>query len=343
MTTSGSDEAITRAGEAVSSPDMSSVASRSAGLVLLAVLAGLPAQGADRPALLAPGAQWEKVAGDLQFGEGPAWHPAGYLLFEDVPKSRTLKLDAAGKVSVFREATAAANGLAFDLRGRLVACEGNGGEGGRRVARIERDGQRTVLADRYQGKRLNSPNDLAIDRRGRIYFTDPRYTKRENLELDKEGVYRIDPDGRLTRIVDAVTRPNGIAVTRDGGTLYVADNASPGGVVTLLAFDLDTRGDASNGRVVYDLGGGRGIDGMTLDTQGRIWATAGTKEKAGIYVLAPDAGRAATRLLTFIPMPEDPTNCTFGGPRRDVLYVTTTASVYRIRTAARGEASPPGK
>jgi gluconolactonase len=311
--------------------------------VLLALLSGPAAQGGDGPTLLAPGAQWEKVAGGLGFGEGPAWHPRGYLIFEDVPKSLTLKLDAAGKVSVFREDTAAANGLAFDPRGRLVACEGNGGAGGRRVARIEKGGRRTVLAERYRGKRLNSPNDLAIDRRGRIYFTDPRYSRRENLELDKEAVYRIDPDGRLTRIVDTVTRPNGIAVTRDGRTLYVADNASPGGVVTLLAFDLDGRGDASNGRVVYDLGGGRGIDGMTLDTEGRIWATAGTKDKAGIYVFAPDGRRAAARLVTFIPMPEDPTNCTFGGPRRDVLYVTTTASVYRIRTAARGGTSPPGK
>jgi gluconolactonase len=312
-----------------------------AGVVGILIASSSPA--ADTAALLAPGAEWEKVASGLQFGEGPAWHPDGYLVFEDVPANRTLKLDAAGQVSVFREGTAAANGLAFDPQRRLVACEGNGGEGGRRVARIGSDGTRTVLADRYQGQRLNSPNDVAIDRGGRIYFTDPRYGKRDTLELDKEAVYRIDPDGHLTRVVDSVTRPNGIAVTRDGRTLYVADNASPEGVVTLLAFDLDARGDASGGRVLYDLGGGRGIDGMTLDREGRIWATAGTKDKAGIYVFAPDARRASARLLTFLPMPEDPTNCTFGGPGRDVLYVTTTASLYRIRTRTRGQPSPPGK
>jgi len=293
--------------------------------------------------LVPAGAKWEKVVGDLQFGEGPAWHPDGYLVFEDVPTSRTLKLDANDKVSVYRADTAAANGLAFDRDRRLVACEGNGGEGGRRVARIEKDGRRTVLADRYQGKRLNSPNDLAIDGKGRIYFTDPRYSKRENLELDKEGVYRIDPDGTLTRVVDSLTRPNGILVTADGQTLYVADNASPGGVVTLVAFDLDARGDAKNGRVLHDFGGGRGIDGMALDAGGRIWATAGTKEKAGIYVFAPDARRAQATLVTVIPMPEDPTNCTFGGLRRDILYVTTTSSLHRIRTGVRGQASPPGK
>ena len=293
--------------------------------------------------LVPPGAKWEKVVGDLQFGEGPAWHPDGYLVFEDVPANRTLKLGADDKVTVYRTDTAAANGLAFDRDRRLIACEGNGGAGGRRVARIEKDGRRTVLAERYQGKRLNSPNDLAIDGKGRIYFTDPRYSKRENLELDREGVYRIDPDGTLTRVVDSLTRPNGILVTADGSTLYVADNASPGGVVTLVAFDLDARGDARRGRVVHDFGGGRGIDGMALDASGRIWATAGTKEKAGIYVFAPDAAREKAELASFLAMPEDPTNCTFGSLRRDVLYVTTTSSLYRIRTGVRGQASPPGK
>jgi len=293
--------------------------------------------------LLPAGAKWEKVVGDLQFGEGPAWHPDGYLLFEDVPANRTLKLGADDKVSVYRTDTAAANGLAFDRDRLLIACEGNGGAGGRRVARIEKDGRRTVLADRYQGQRLNSPNDLALDGQGRIYFTDPRYSKRENLELDKEGVYRIDPDGALTRVIDSLTRPNGILVTADGATLYVADNASPGGVVTLVAFDLDPRGNASRGRVLYDFGGGRGIDGMALDASGRIWATAGTKEKAGISVFAPDGARAKAELASFIALPEDPTNCTFGGLRRDTLYVTTTASLFRIRTGVRGQGSPPGK
>jgi len=297
----------------------------------------------DSTGLLAPGAKMEKVVGDLQFGEGPAWHPDGYLVFEDVPTNRTLKLDADDKLSVYRTDTAAANGLAFDRDRRLIACEGNGGAGGRRVARIEKDGRRTVLADRYQGKRLNSPNDLAIDGKGHIYFTDPRYSKRENMELDREGVYRIDPDGTLTRVVDSLTRPNGILVTADGQTLYVADNASPGGVVTLVAFDLDARGDARDGRVLYDFGGGRGIDGMALDASGRIWATAGTKEKAGVYVFAPDVRRAQASLVTVIPMPEDPTNCTFGGLRRDILYVTTTSSLHRIRTGVRGQGSPPGK
>jgi gluconolactonase len=294
-------------------------------------------------ALLARGASWEKLAGDLGFGEGPAWHRDGYLLFEDVTNNRTLKLDGADRVSVFREGTDGANGLAFDREGRLVVCEGNAAGRGRRLVRLERDGRQTVLAERYQGKRLNSPNDLAIDGRDRIYFTDPRYSRRENLELDREAVYRVDPDGTLTCVVDTLTRPNGIAVSADGRTLYVAENASPGGAVQLWAFDLDAQGAARDGRVLHDFGSGRGIDGMALDADGRIWATAGTKDKAGIYVFVPDTARRRATVAEFLATAEDPTNCTFGGLRRDQLYVTTTASLYRIRTAVRGQASPPGK
>jgi gluconolactonase len=208
---------------------------------------------------------------------------------------------------------------------------------------VEKDGRVTTLADRYQGRRLNSPNDLAIDRRGRVFFTDPRYGKRDLLELDREAVYRVDPDGTISRVVESLTRPNGIVVTDDARTLYVAENASPGGAVQLWAFDLDAAGRASAGRVLHDFGGGRGIDGMALDRDGRIWATAGTKEKAGVYVFAPDARRSSAALVSFVATPEDPTNCTFGGPARDVLYVTTTASLFRIRTTVRGQPGPPGK
>jgi gluconolactonase len=303
----------------------------------------VPAVALGDQSLLAPGAAWEKIHGDMKFSEGPAWTPSGDLLFEEPPRDRTMKLDAEGKVTLFREETAGANGLAFDQRGRLIVCEGNAKAGGRRVVRLEKDGTVTPLAAVFEGKKLNSPNDVTIDRRGRIYFTDPRYSQRENLELDKEAVYRIDPNGKLTRIIDSLTRPNGILVTSDSRTLYVADNASPGGVVKLWAFDLDGAGNASKGRVIYDFGGGRGIDGMALDSKGRIWATAGTKEKAGIYVFQPDKTRATAALAATLPMPEDPTNCTFGGKNRDILYVTTTASLYRVKTATTGIKSPPGK
>jgi gluconolactonase len=295
------------------------------------------------PSLLASGAAPEKLAVELKFGEGPAWNAkGGFLLFEDGPANRMMKLGADGKVSVFREPSGRSNGLAWDAQGRLVACEGNG-DGGRRISRTEKDGKVVSLAEKYGGKKLNSPNDITIDGKGRIYFTDPRYSHRETMEMDKEAVYRIDPDGKLTRIIDSLTRPNGILVSKDGKTLYVADNASPGGVVTLVAFDLDARGDASNGRVIYDFVSGRGIDGMALDSEGRIWATAGTKEKAGIYVFQPDARRQKASLLTVVKMPEDPTNCTFGGKDRKTLYVTTISSLYKLQTAVTGQAGPPGK
>ena len=293
--------------------------------------------------LTAPGAKLEKVVGDLQFSEGPAWHPDGYLLFEDIPRNRIMKLEAGDKVSVFREPSGHSNGLAFDKEGQLVAAEGNSTGGGRRISRTEKDGRVVTLADRYDGKRLNSPNDLAIDAAGRIYFTDPRYGSQDGVEQDKEAVYRIDPDGKLTRIIDSVSRPNGIAISIDQKTMYVADNREGGAKRVLMAFDLGRDGSAANGRVLYDFGSGRGIDGMTLDSSGRIWATAGTKEKAGVYVFEVNAGRNSAKLLSIVNTPEDPTNCTFGGADRDVLYITSATSLFRIRTIAKGAASPPGK
>jgi gluconolactonase len=293
--------------------------------------------------LVAVGAKLEKVVGDLRFSEGPAWHPEGHLLFEDIPRNRVMKLEAGDKVSVFRELSGRSNGLAFDKEGRLIAAEGNSAGGGRRISRTEKDGKIVTLADQYNGKRLNSPNDLAIDAAGRIYFTDPRYGSQEGVEQDKEAVYRIDPDGALTRIIDSVSRPNGIAISIDQKTLYVADNREGGAERVLLAFDMGADGSATNGRVLYDFGSGRGIDGMTLDSAGRIWATAGTKEKAGVHVFEVNGDRSSAKLLTVVNTPEDPTNCTFGGPGRDVLYITTATSLLRIRTTVKGVISPPGK
>ncbi len=311
------------------------------------VIAAGAARGAD-PVLVARTASLQKVTGGLAFSEGPIWHKDGYLLFEDIPLNRIMRLGRDGKVDVFREPSGRANGLTWDTQGRLIAAEGAAKDGGRRVSRTMKDGKDgakgaiVTVADKYDGKPLNSPNDVTVDGRGRIYFTDPRYGDRAGVEQDKEAVYRIDGNGRVTRIIDSLTRPNGIVVTRDGKTLYVADNAAPA-TTTLNAFDLDAEGNAHKGRVIHDLGGGRGIDGMTIDTKGRIWATAGDDDRAGVYVFEPDAQRSSARLLTVIKTPEAPTNCTFGGEKRDTLYITTATSLYRIRTAAQGVPNPPGK
>jgi gluconolactonase len=292
--------------------------------------------------LVAPDAPLERVASDLRFSEGPAWHPDGYLLFEDIPRNRIMKLDSSDQVSMYREPSGRANGLCFDREGRLIAAEGDSSDGGRRISRTEKDGRVVTLADRYHGKRLNSPNDVTVDAHGRIYFTDPRYGSLEGVEQDKESVYRIDPDGTLTRIIDSVSRPNGIAISPDQKTLYVSDNRE-GAMAVLLAFDLASDGSVKNGRTLYDFGSGRGIDGMTIDSAGRIWATAGSRDKAGVHIFEISADRSSAKLVRLVKTPEDPTNCSFGGPNRDMLYVTTTASLFRIKTNVKGMPVPPGK
>ena len=164
------------------------------------------------------------------------------------------------------------------------------------------------------------------------------------MELAHESVYRLDPDGALNRLDIALTRPNGILVTPDDKTLLVADNPASGAArASLWAFDLDSGGKAQGGRIIYDFRSNRGIDGMTFDSAGRVWATAGIREDAGIYVLEINPRRTNARRVAFIAVPETPTNCTFGGPRRDILYITTDDGLLRLRTAVTGRAGPPGK
>ena len=280
----------------------------------------------------------EKVASGFQFTEGPVWNRNGTLLFTDIPNNRIVRYSPpTGAVGDHRNPSGRANGLALDAEGRLVACEGNSTDGGRRVSRTERDGRAATLADRYAGRRLNSPNDLALDAQGRIYFTDPRYGDRKGVEQDREAVYRIDRDGTITRVVDDVQRPNGIALSPDGKTLYLADNHSdPRGNRTLIAYDVAPDGGLKRRRVLHDFAPGRGVDGMKVDARGNVYATAGTGAKAGVYVFSP-----AGEQLAFIPTPEDPTNCAFGGADLATLYITAGKSLYRIRLEARGLALPP--
>jgi gluconolactonase len=237
-----------------------------------------------------------------------------------------------GKARVFREPSSRANGLEFDSQGRLIACEGNSTDGGRRVSRTERNGKVVTLADGYNGKKLNSPNDLHLDSRGSIYFTDPRYGDRKGVEQDKEAVYRIDTKGKLSRIIDDVQRPNGILISADDKTLYLADNnGEQGGNRTLNAYDLHSDGHVTNKRVLFDFASGRGIDGMALDIEGNVYATAGTGEAAGVYILTPQG-----KQIGFIRTPEDPTNCAFAGTGRKELYITAGQSLYRVKLNAQG-------
>jgi gluconolactonase len=280
----------------------------------------------------------------LAFTEGPVYDADGSVYFTDIVNNRIMRLKPGGGGSlfsggpeVFRAPAGRAAGLAFDQAGRLLAAEGNGDGGNRRVTRTEKDGTITILADRYRGKRLNSPNDLDIDVQGRIYFTDPRYLDRSDVEQDKDAVYRIDPDLTLTRIIDDIERPNGLAVSADQKTLYVVDdNDSPKGSRKVYAYELKTDGSVGGRRVIHDFGTGRGGDGACLDSLGNLYVAAGrntpnlpaedTSVPGGVYVFSPSG-----KQIDFIPVPADPvTNVAFGDPDLKTLYITAGPSLYHI-------------
>lgn len=260
--------------------------------------------------------------------EGPVW-TGDSLLFTNIPKSRIMRFDpVGGAVSVWRESTNQANGLMLDGDGLLFACEG----GGRRIAHYPQGGDTVVVCEQFEGKRLNSPNDLAIDRLGRIWFTDPRYGDfRDDMELDHESVYRLDPQPggswRQVRVTDDTTAPNGLLLSPTEKTLYVAQSKNGDGELReLRAYPLneDNEGEPIVGayEVLHNFYPHRGVDGMCLDSEGNIVATAGW-EVGGpggmIYVFAPNG-----RVLETHPLPcERPTNCTFGGPHLSDLYVTS--------------------
>ncbi len=292
-----------------------------------------------------------KIEGRVAFVEGPAWRADGNVFFTDIENNRIMRRDTLGKVQVFRQPSGKANGLAFDTEGRLHACEGHREGGNRRVTRTEPDGSITVLTDRYEGKRYNSPNDLAIDGKGRIFFTDPRYggydgpDEVEQFDEDGkpiEGVYRIDPDGTVTRVIThEVQRPNGIAVAEGGEFLVVADNHNgpdAGGNRILWRFDLREDGtiDPDSRFLLHDWKQERGPDGIAMGPDGHVYATAGfnfasalesaNEFKAGVYVISLEG-----EFIDFIPVPEDMiTNCTFGGPEGKTLFITAGAKLWSV-------------
>ncbi|HYV37743.1 MAG TPA: SMP-30/gluconolactonase/LRE family protein [Gemmataceae bacterium] len=284
------------------------------------------------------------AAAVICFLEGPAVDAAGNVFFSDIAGNRILKMDTKGVVTVFRADSGRTNGNTFDAQGRLISCEGGEqGPGRRRVVRTDmKTGEVTVLAEKYEGKRYNSPNDACVDSTGRIWFTDPRYrdTGREDMEMDVEGVYRIDTDGKVTRVLTQkdIDRPNGIAVTPDAKTLYVIDSHQKvGGNRKIWAFAIQPDGSLKDRRLVYDFGKGRGGDGMRLDVKGNLWVAAGINfhrgnpgenmdVPAGVYVISPEG-----KLLGSIPIPEDLiTNVAFGGPDHKTLYVTAGKTLYQF-------------
>lgn len=276
-------------------------------------------------------AKLEKLWSDGSFTEGPAYGFDRCVYFSDIG-NRIMKFDPqTGKTTEYRNPSGRANGNKFDPKGRLVTCEGANTGGNRRISITNKDGSVRVLADKWMGKRFNSPNDLAIDTKARVYFTDPRYVGDEKREIDTESVYRVDPDGTVTQIISDVSKPNGIVFSPDMKTLYLAD--SPGGKAKrlLLAFPLKDDGTVGKRKVLHDFGEDRGIDGMCIDIKGNIYATAGRGKTAGINIFSADGKK-----LEFIPTPEDPNNCCFGGDDRRMLYITAGKSLYRIHLTIDG-------
>ena len=275
-----------------------------------------------------------------QFTEGPAAAPDGTLLFSDVGANTIYRyLPHSGEVAVWRCPSGRANGLAFDAGGRLIACEGANVGGGRRLSITELDGVVRTLAESWQGKRFNSPNDLALDAQGNVWFTDPRYVGDEPRELDFEGVFFVRSSGEVSLATRDVKKPNGIVLSGDGQTVFIADHEpAPRGFRQLLAFRVAEDGRLVDKRVLHDFGATRGIDGMTTDASGQIFATAGSGDRAGVLVFDGNG-----HLLRTLRTPGDPTNCTFGrGAQSDLLFVTAQTppsteprgyGIYRVSLA----------
>src|SRR6188768_967326 len=307
-----------------------------AGIALLAVSS----------CLIQAAAQELEIATQLSLTEGPSVDREGNVYFSEVMTQRIMKFTTGGILSVFRERSNAANGLLIDPQGRLIACEGAPSatalrsglvvQGKPRVTRTDlKTGKIEVLAEKFQGKPLVGPNDVTIDGKGRLYFTD----------FNGGAVYRIDAPGKLTRILAApdIQRPNGIQISPNDKTLYLVEaNGAEGGARMIRAYDLLPDGTVRNMRVFYNFYPGRSADGMSIDTRGNLYAAAGmhrtrgTAEtldtKCGVYVISPQG-----KLLKFIPVPEDYlTNTAFGGPDMKTLYITAGKTLYKVRNDIAG-------
>ncbi len=284
-----------------------------------------------------------EIATTVAFTEGPAVDRDGSVYFTDIINERIMKLGADGVLSTYRERSNVANGLLIDPQGRLIACEGGLFErpgvkrqGTPRLTRTDlKSGKIETIASGYEGKPFAGPNDVTIDSKGRLYFTD----------LAGAAVYRLETSGTVARILMApdVQRPNGIQVSPDDKTLYLIEaNQAKDGARMIRAYDLQPDGTVRNMRVHYNFYPGRSADGMSIDSEGNLYASAGMSQlrgssetldtKTGVYVISP-----AGKLLKFIPIPEDfITNNAFGGADMKTLYVTAGKTLYKVRTDVAG-------
>jgi gluconolactonase len=285
----------------------------------------------------------EKIADGFTWVEGPVWNrKEGYLLFSDIPNNSVFKWKEGEGITLFLKPSGytgsapfdgrepGSNGLTFDAQGRLVLCE----HGDRRIARLEEDGSKTTLVDRYEGKRLNSPNDLSFKSNGDLYFTDPPFGLPKGFddpqkEIPFQGVYRLSVDGKLILLTKEIKAPNGLVFSPDEKVLYVTD-VDPDRSAW-LAFDVKDDGAIANGRVFFDATaltktGKGGPDGMKVDKYGNVFGT----KRGGVYVFAPDGTHLGT-IETGIP-----TSNVNWGDDGSVLYITASTAIYRIKLSTKG-------
>jgi gluconolactonase len=330
--------------------------------VLLVLMLPLPLWS--QTSIAPPGSKLEKVFdGGLVLTEGVAVAPDGMVYFSDitfshVSKETTGRLEAGhiwkfdpatGKTTIFRSPSGMSNGLKFDAEGNLIIAEG-ADYGGRRVVKTDmKTGKSYILAALFEGRPLNSPNDLTIDEKGRIYFSDPRYLGHEPIEQSVQAVYRIDLDGSLHRIITDAGKPNGVCVSPDQKTLYVVsnENGSTGigrippeaklkkGSMTLLAYDLAADGTAKFRKTLVDYAPQDGPDGLVCDAEGNLYVAVRDETRPGIYTYSPE-GKELAYIKTEIP-----TNVGFGrGKESRMLYITAGKSLYRIHLNKEGYQLP---
>jgi gluconolactonase len=332
-------------------------------LVCLAVVAmGLVRVQADEP-IVPPDAKVEKIFESKYLSEGVCAGPDGLIYFSEITFSHLSKNDrgeieagriwrfdpATGETSIFRSPSGMSNGIKFDAQGRMLVAEG-ADYGGRRVTRTDlKTGKSQIIAGLFDGRPFNSPNDITLDAKGRIYFSDPRYLGHEPLDQPVMAVYRIDTDGSVHRIITDVGKPNGVAVSPDQRTLYVVsnDNGATGfdrlpketkyrkGHMTLLAYDLDAEGNANFRKTLVDYAPYDGPDGLVVDQEGNLYVAVRAENRPGICIYSPE-GKELAYIKT-----ELPTNVGFGrGKDRKTLYITAGSSLFRIRLNREGYELP---
>lgn len=312
--------------------------------------------------IFAPGAKLEKLYTGGHLTEGVTAAPDGTMYFSDITFTTEANMQAGhilrfdpktSKTTVFRSPSGMSNGLKFDAQGRLIAAEG-ADYGGRRITRTDMaTGKATILAGRFNGRPFNSPNDVAIDERGRIYFSDPRYLGWEPIEQPVMAVYRLDLDGTVHRIITDAGKPNGVAISPDQKSLYVVTNddghmgfdvlpkGAPArkGRMELNAYDLAPNGTATFRKQLVNYAPEDGPDGLVCDAEGNLFVAVRNEKRYGVNVYSPTGQE-----LAYLPTPERPTNVGFGrGAESKTLYITAGGSLYRIQTLKTGYHLPAAK